>query len=576
MLFLVGPLLGSLPAQSPGGGAEGAKPAAARLKGMRDALADIEKGLLKQKGFSQPDPAWFPEYLRLLKKEHGIDWETVAKSQEEPRDARAGLDGYNEVMLAEIEHRFGKGALDKLQERAKADYWFGAAARGAPQRRVKPTAEHLFFKCKLLINPATRDTLADAIIETNGGTILRAGKADAFSLPAGAKVIDFGDKYVIPGLVDTHGHLYTFMKGRVQKTDPRLPLFYLAAGVTTIGDPGSMDAAGDIALRNRIDAGEIPGPRYFLAGEYIEMPPNLSGWFDPIKTPEEARAKVHKWAAQGATAIKIYVNAHGDVMQAAIDEAHEHSMRVWAHVGAVTFQQAIDMGVDQLFHGASVMPDTRRPGISYTQWAEYSRETANLDLTHPKVQGLFRVAAQRKVVLTPTAVISECVEPGNYQKHYLEEQKRFYSPAGWEVMEKRIKGPPPKFYPVEVMAQELKKNKEFIRRAHDAGCLLSTGTDYTILTMLPGWSLWREMEIFAEAGLPPMEVLKAATWNGAYAVGRTDLLGSVEAGKFADFVVLDANPLEKITHVRRVHRVVKGGVIYDREQLLKDLVGKVD
>jgi imidazolonepropionase-like amidohydrolase len=84
------------------------------------------------------------------------------------------------------------------------------------------------------------------------------------------------------------------------------------------------------------------------------------------------------------------------------------------------------------------------------------------------------------------------------------------------------------------------------------------------------------MEIFAEAGLTPMEVLKAATWNGAYALGRTDQFGSVEPGKLADFVVLDRNPLERIDNVRRIHRVVKGGVVYDREALLEPLVGKVD
>jgi imidazolonepropionase-like amidohydrolase len=280
--------------------------------------------------------------------------------------------------------------------------------------------------------------------------------------------------------------------------------------------------------------------------------------------------------ARGANAIKIYLNAQGEVMQAAIDQAHEHSMRVWAHVGAITFQQAMDMGVDQLFHGALVMPDTRRPGIAQKNWLEYSKETANLDLTHPKIQVMFRTAAQRRVVLTPTAVVSELMEPGNYQKHHLEEQKRFYAPTAWHEMEKYVKGPPPSSYPAEVMAQELKKNKEFIRRASEAGCLLSTGTDYVVLTMLPGWSLWREMEIFAEAGISTMDVLKAATWNGAYAVGRTNQLGSVEAGKCADFVVLKANPLEKISNVRQVHCVVKGGVVYDREQLLKALVGSVD
>jgi enamidase len=444
--------------------------------------------------------------------------------------------------------------------------------------RVRPAAEHLFFKCKLLINPSTKSTTAGAIIETNGGKIVRVAKAGEISLPSGAKLVDFGEKYVIPGLVDTHGHLYARTGDRTKwhKTDKRLPVFYLAAGVTTIGDPGSMDGAGDIALRNEIDAGRLPGPRYFLAGEYIEIAPAMVGWMNPVKTADEARQRVATWATKGAVAIKIYASAHGDVMQAAIDEAHEHSMRVWAHVGAVTFQQAIDMGVDQLFHGALVMPDTRRPGISQRNFAEWSKETAALDFTRPEIQSFFRMAAERKVVLTPTVAISELAEPGDYAKHHMEEQKPFYTADAWQQVEKYLKGPAPSWYPADVMEQELRKNKEFIRRAHEAGCLLSTGTDYVLLTMLPGWSLWREMEIFAEAGLSPMDVLKAATWNGVYAIGRTDQLGDVAAGKLADFVVLDANPLENISNVRRVHKVVKGGVIYDREQLLKPLVGQMD
>jgi imidazolonepropionase-like amidohydrolase len=446
-----------------------------------------------------------------------------------------------------------------------------------PNGRIKPAADHLLFRCKLLINPSTGEAIPDAVIETDGGKILRAGKAGA--IPAGAKLVDFTDRYVIPGLIDTHGHLYArvdLKQRRWVKTDARLPIFYLAAGVTTVGDPGSMDGAADIDLRNRIDAGQLPGPRYFLAGEYIDMPPLIVGWMTAVKTPEEARKRVDQWGERGASAIKIYASAHGDVLRAAIDQAHEHSMRVWAHVGAVTFQEAMDMGVDQLFHGAPVMPDTRRPGITQRNWSEWNKETAALDLGHPKIQAMFRTAAERKVVLTPTAVVSELAEPGDYDKHHMEEQKPYYAPSAWEQVVRQLKGPPPSWYPAEVMAEEVKKNKEFIRRAHAAGCLLSTGTDYVVLTMLPGWSLWREMEIFAEAGLPPMEVLKAATWNGAYAVGRTDQLGSVEAGKLADFVVLRANPLDNISNVRQVDRVVKGGVVYDPQELLRPLIGKVE
>src|SRR5262245_59920277 len=84
--------------------------------------------------------------------------------------------------------------------------------------------------------------------------------------------------------------------------------------------------------------------------------------------------------------------------------------------------------------------------------------------------------------------------------------------------------PPASFKSVELWVETLKKDKEFIHRANAAGCLVDTGTDYVLLAMVPGLSLWREMEIFSDAGLPPVAVLKATTWNGAYVVGRSDHL----------------------------------------------------
>jgi imidazolonepropionase-like amidohydrolase len=209
-------------------------------------------------------------------------------------------------------------------------------------------------------------------------------------------------------------------------------------------------------------------------------------------------------------------------------------------------------------------------------FAGWFRETAALDLADPRIEAILRAAAWRRVVLTPTAVADEMAWNGGLGEHRLEEQERFYTPAAWRAVENYRKGPAPPRYPADIQVRVREKDLEFIRRAHDAGCLLGTGTDYVLLTVLPGWSLWREIEIFAEAGLPPMEILKAATWDAAYALGRTDQLGGVEPGKLADFVVLVANPLESISNARSVHRVVKGGVIYDWEALLEPLVGVVD
>jgi enamidase len=447
-----------------------------------------------------------------------------------------------------------------------------ALSAGAQTKRIKPPAEHLIFKCKALINPATGTTLENAFIETNGGRILRIGKAAELTASEGAKVVDYGDKYVIPGLIDTHGHLYGGITVRYT-TSPLFPIFFMAAGVTSIGDPGSMDPGGDLAMRNRIDSGLYTGPRYFLAGEYLEMAPVTVGWMNPLATPEEARLKVDRWAAEGISAIKIYANMSGDVMQAAIDEAHEHGLRVWAHIGAVTYKQAMAMGVDQLFHGALAMPDTRPPGITQKNFSAWADSTGTLDLSNPEILDVLRQAAAHKVVLTPTVVVLDALLPGTMELHHMEEQKKYYAPQAWDKLVEYSHQFPG--FKEEQVRSNVAKNIEFVRRAHDAGCILSTGTDLVVPAILPGFSLWREMELFSAGGLSPMEVLKAATVNGAYALGRSDQLGTVEAGKLADFVVLSRNPLEDINNVRSVSRVVKGGVIYDPQELLKPLEGKV-
>src|SRR5207247_3403489 len=122
-----------------------------------------------------------------------------------------------------------------------------------------------------------------------------------------------------------------------------------------------------------------------------------------------------------------------------------------------------------------------------------------------------------------------------------------------EMVSKKAFGIPEAFHTAQ---------KEFIRAAHAAGCLLGMGTDFVIPWMPPGVSLWREAEIFAEAGLAPMDVLEAATWNGIYSIGATDVLGAIEAGKLADFVALDGDPLSDIGKLLVVSRAVERGCVY--------------
>jgi len=432
-------------------------------------------------------------------------------------------------------------------------------------RRLTPEADHFIVRCKLLINPAQGLVIENAFIEVNNGRILKAGEQDRINIPDGVKVFDYSDKFIIPGLIDTHGHLFTNL-GKWTQTNELLPAFYLAAGVTSVRSPGSSEPEGDIGLRNRINSGRFLGPRYFHSGPYVEADPVSVGWMQPVKTPEEARLKIDQWVQKGATSIKLYAAMSGDVMKAAIEHGHAHGVKVIAHIGAVTYREAIEMGIDELFHGILAFPELIPPEIDQKKYLEVYESLSKLELDETEIDDVLKLASENRVVLTPTAVV---MEPLDLQSSHMLEQKKYFSDKAWAALEKRAEAP---MIPNE--KEIMQRNIEFIRRAYKAGCILTTGTDQVGAQILPGYSLWREMEIFAEAGLKPIEILKAATYNSAYAIGISDLLGSVEPGKLADFVVLNASPLENISNIRSVCRVIKGGVVYEPEQLLKRLVGR--
>jgi hypothetical protein len=122
LVFVGGMIVGPLVADSPNDQPGEAKPSAARLKGMKEALAEIEKGHLRQKEFALPAPAWFGEYLKMLREKCGVNWITVEMRSEDPKDPRAEIDGYNDVMRVEIEHRFGKDILKTLRKQAESDF----------------------------------------------------------------------------------------------------------------------------------------------------------------------------------------------------------------------------------------------------------------------------------------------------------------------------------------------------------------------------------------------------------------------------------------------------------------------
>ena len=447
------------------------------------------------------------------------------------------------------------------------------AKQSPPSPATTDSFSHYLIRCGHAIDPKSGRVQKDIGIEINQGKIVSTRPWESIKSPKAIKVINAQGKFVLPGLIDTHAHLYGGV-GRQSKDrqncNPSVPPMLLAAGVTSAGVPGAMDPVADRALRAQIERGEILGPRLFLAGRYFEGPQGEIPWMQFVRSLDEALALVDAEHAAGAAAIKIYNHFPAEWLQATTRRAHQHGMKVWAHLGEVTYAQAMSMGVDHIHHGIRYMKEARSDKTSAgSQEAPYFRDSNDL-----MVVGVLKMASNEGTVLTPTLGVGLLSTPGFTTGSDLALQKPYFTQEAWErISEWNVHGLPG-LDQAKVKAAHLAQ-QAFVRRAQAEGCLLAAGTDVLIFRQLPGHSLWHELELMAEAGLSPMEVLRAATWHGAIAMGAEKELGSIEAGKLADLIILDKDPLAQISHIRTVRTVIKGGKPLVPDEIRRPWIGRV-
>lgn len=425
--------------------------------------------------------------------------------------------------------------------------------------------------------------------------ILRNGRIEAVTdaataPPAGAHVIALAGRSVMPGLVGMHNHLmYTasinqdedgkipppgFLVTELAFSAPRL---YLAAGVTTMRTTGSIEPYTDLNIRRLIDEFKMPGPHIDVTGPYLEGKDSFFPQMAALLLPEQARKTVDFWAAQGATSFKAYMNISQAVLGAAIDEAHKHGAKVTGHLCAVDFRQAAALGIDNLEHGpvftdSEFVPNRTKdvcpPG------AAVAASWEPLEVTSAPVQALIGDLVARKVAITSTLPVFEAMvatrpllsrqqmamlSAESLRSHLAARSAAATSPVRVGKLEAALK---------KEMAFEL----AFVR----AGGLLLAGPDPTGNGgTLPGFGDQRELELLVEAGFTPVEAIHIATANGARFEGRLAHIGTIEAGKQADLVVLRGDPSRRIEDVENVEIVFKDGYGYDPARLRASVQGMV-
>ncbi len=332
----------------------------------------------------------------------------------------------------------------------------------------------------------------------------------------------------------------------------------LRFGITTVRSPATPTELG-MAIRDDVTAGRVAGPRIFASAEFI----NGRG-----KTPEQVRDTVRAQAAFRPDFIKLYAGLSPEAVRAGIEEAHAHGLPVIGHLQRTTWLDAARMGIDHITHGASWsvedLPAEHRaaydsaaagPGMrSRILWLE------RLDVHAPRIDTTIAEIARRRISLDPTLVAYDSKFRDPSYPRYRRNPNRAVVPellADWEAC-----GSPTNDWSAEDharMAAAWPRMLALTRRLYEGGVLLTAGSDVTNAWVIPGESLHQELELLVEAGIPPLQVLRIATRNGAEALGILDDAGTLEPGKRADLVLLDADPLADVRNTRSIRAVMQGG-----------------
>jgi imidazolonepropionase-like amidohydrolase len=462
-------------------------------------------------------------------------------------------------------------------------FFVPALAAQAAQSAPAPT----LVKAARLLDPRTGNVLSPAAVLIEDGKIKEVGppsQAQAH-VPPGAKTIDLGSATLLPGLIDSHTHLLVnpvvpaeaerarrynggfapeLLLEIVESPSKRVLMGAqlaredLESGFTTVRNLGHSGIDGDVAVRDAINAGRIPGPRILASGRKIthnagdgylqNLNPALAKailqqeFLEPA-SPDQARQAVLDNGFYGVDVIKVSIEDDFTpaIVAALVEQAHRQQLRVAAHaVGTISIQMAIDAGVDSIEHGNEVtdeqLKQMRDKGIFF-------------DFTPTSYGGFFTQ------IFEETMAMSLRLRPARLEAD--ERHRQRYNDLVQQILNSRLKiaDEPDERYD--------RQYNSLVQRVLKSGVKFAAGSDmgWFYPGKTRGQASVSRFPTLHDAGMSPLDVIRAITTNAAEMLGWQDRVGAIESGKFADLVAVTGDPLADITELERVRFVMKGGAV---------------
>lgn len=410
---------------------------------------------------------------------------------------------------------------------------YGLNALKLPVTQTSDGRDVIAIKGGLLIAVETGKTTANSVILLKNGKITGIGEVGRLSIPVNARIIDARGKTILPGLWDMHAHYAQAEWG---------PAF-LAAGITTVRDcTNEFDYINP--LKNRVDAGKGIGPLILKAGLIDGKGPDGLGVVQ-VDTRNAAIAAVDLFKANGYVQIKVFSSLKPEIVKVVCEEAHRLGLTVTGHVpDGMNLEQAVDSGMDMVNHmhfAYAIMKRLKGGAVNF----EDSVSIAAVNF----------MRAHQVVIDATVNSLERMFRPLNSDIHRIE--PAFSSlPEPLQLQLKSVgmdTALAKKYTPMYLSIVKM------IKVFYDAGIPIVAGSDQGF----PGYSLDRELEIYVQSGLSPLEAIQCATVTPAKAMKLYDQSGSIAVGKTSDLIIVDGNPLNNISALRRVYLVIKGTRVYD-------------